>query len=186
MRGNLFSRKAGFADPTEAREVREIGTSVGKSPPIVVIVDANPSDYVSLAPLVEAGEIDIRFLLSGRSAMREGRYLAAPLWMININLPDHNGFDVLEMYFQRKTTPLILMVADEYAPEDELRALELGVAKYLCKPVDPAWLHAYLHQIKVKAGGARATAATASRRLPTRAPPNTTSDTAANRTSTLR
>ena len=166
--------------------MREIGTSVGKSPPIVVIVDANPSDYVALAPLVEAGEIDIRFLLSGRSAMREGRYLAAPLWMINVKLPDHSGFDVLEMYFQRKTTPLILMVADEYAPEDELRALELGVAKYLCKPVDPAWLHAYLRHFQVKAGRAPPAdtiVATASPRFPARAARETTPDAAANPTS---
>ncbi len=159
--------------------------STGEPPVIVVIVDDNPSDYVALAPLVEAGEIDIRFLLSGRSAMREGRRLAAPLWMINVNLPDHSGFDVLEMYFQRKTSPLILMVADEYAPEDELRALELGVAKYLCKPVDPAWLHAYLRQIRVKAGQAMSGDPAASRQLPARAPQRSTPHTAANPTSTF-
>ena len=155
------------------------------TPTIIVVVDANPSDYVALAPLAEAGEIDIRFLLSGRSALRESRLLKAPLWMINVDLPDHSGFDVQEMCFGRKTSPLVLMVADEYSTRDELRALELGVAKYLCKPVDPAWLQDYLLQINVKSGRASPTAPTESRRLPARAAQKTTPDAAANPTSTL-
>lgn len=137
--------------------MKKTSTSAGKSPAIIVVVDANPSDYVALAPLAEAGEIDLRFLLSGRSALRQSRHLKAPLWMINVDLPDHSGFDVQEMCFHRKTSPLVLMVADEYFPEDELRSLELGVTKYLCKPVDPAWLHDYLHHIKVKTGHATPT-----------------------------
>ena len=132
---------------------KSVGNSTDKSPAIiVVVVDANPSDYVALAPLAEAGEIDLRFLLSGRSALRERRYLGAPLWMINVHLPDRSGFDLFEMFFRRKTSPLVLMVADQYCTEDELRALKLGVAKYLCKPVDPAWLHDCLQRIKIESG----------------------------------
>ncbi len=163
--------------------MKNTSISAGKAPAIIVVVDANPSDYVVLAPLAEAGEIDLRFLLSGRSALRERRYLGAPLWMINVHLPDRSGFDLFEMFFRHKTSPLVLMVADQYCAEDELRALKLGVAKYLCKPVDPAWLHDCLQRIKVKSGHATPTAPTASRRLPARAAHKTTLGTAAYPTS---
>ena len=61
--------------------------------------------------------------------------------IINVELPDLSGFDLVEMLqpFPKGTT--VFLVADQYAVEDEVRALRLGVSSYLCKPLGGSVLH---------------------------------------------
>ena len=60
--------------------------------------------------------------------------------MINTQLPDMTGFDVVERLDPRRRGSLVFLVADAYRAEDEIRALSLVATMYLCKPVSPAWL----------------------------------------------
>lgn len=116
-------------------------STVASSAALVVVVDPEPSDYAALVPLVETGRIDLRFLLTGRSALRHAGRLDALLWMINVELPDRSGFDLFEMLADRLGDAYVILVADRYRAEDERRSLGLGATKYLCKPLDSSWIH---------------------------------------------
>jgi len=106
----------------------------------IVVVDARPDDYVATASLVDAGVLDLRFLPNGRSALRLPLSPAADLWVVNTSLADMTGFDLVEMLRSRLGEAPLFMVGNSYDPDEERRALTLGVTRYLCKPIDASWL----------------------------------------------
>jgi CheY-like chemotaxis protein len=106
----------------------------------VLVADAHPSDYIVLAPMVEAGQLDIHFFASAKAVLRAAEGLRYDLWFINVRLPDMDGFELLDMLSCYRDGKPVFVVADSYAAQAELNALRLGATKFLCKPLDPAWL----------------------------------------------
>ena len=106
----------------------------------VVVVDSDRSDYAALEQLAAESQWKIHFLHSGRDALRLDEHLASDLWIINVKLPDMSGFDLVEMLWPRTGRAVIFLVTDQYRTEDEIRARSLGVAHYLCKPLEAAYL----------------------------------------------
>ena len=50
------------------------------------------------------------------------------------------GFDLLKMLRVTIEEPWVVMVADQYQPQDELRSAELNALFFVCKPLDVSWL----------------------------------------------
>src|SRR3990167_3312968 len=56
--------------------------------------------------------------------------------VLDINLPDGNGFEICEkVRKQENTTPIIIMTARD-AVSDKIKGLDLGADDYVLKPVD--------------------------------------------------
>ena len=106
----------------------------------IIAVDSESRDYEELARWVVAHGGQIHILTTGRAALRQGHQPAADLYLINVRLPDFSGYDLVEMLRPFPSDAAVFLVADEYAPEDEIRALRLGVRGYLCKPLEPSLL----------------------------------------------
>jgi DNA-binding response OmpR family regulator len=106
-----------------------------------LVVDPKPSDYDSLLRSAAAEGHEVRFLGSGRAALRERRQMRGSLLIISVELPDFSGFDLVEMLQPFSKGTAVFLAADHYAAEDEVRALELGVSSYLCKPLDGSVLY---------------------------------------------
>ncbi len=110
--------------------------------PLAVVVDAQPADYVCLAPRVRAGQMDCRCVVSGAAALRIAPAVDAALWAINAELPDMSGFDLMEMMRDNLVDPSIVLVGDRYRVEDEIRCRQAGATLYFCKPLQPSWFTA--------------------------------------------
>jgi CheY-like chemotaxis protein len=106
----------------------------------VAIVDASPQDYCAL--LADAGRpgVSIHFLIDGNDTLRFAKRCHCGLWVINRQLPDMSGFDLAQMLRSVRPSALIFLIAEQYNLDDELQTLTLGLAKYLCKPLEPAWI----------------------------------------------
>lgn len=125
------------------KRIMTIPTSDQKaSPPLAVVVDAQPADYVCLAPLVRAGRMDCRLVVSGAAALRIAPAVDAALWTINTELPDMSGFELMEMMRDNLVDPSIVLVGDRYEVEDEMRCRQAGATLYFCKPLQPSWFTA--------------------------------------------
>ena len=72
--------------------------------------------------------------------MRLVRRLDVDLWIVNAALPDMSGFDLAHLLRRSQRGARVFLIDNEYQIENELRALSLGLSKYLCKPLDPAWI----------------------------------------------
>lgn len=105
----------------------------------LIVVDPKRSDYEGLFTSADEVRLAVCLLSSGGEALRLARDRPVGPWMINVQLPDLSGFDLVEMLRPQVCDAALVMVADEYRLEDELRALSLGVTQYVCKPLEPSW-----------------------------------------------
>jgi len=108
----------------------------------IIVVDSRSEDYDALRASGSGGE-QFRLLRCGSQALFSSRDRAVRLWLINVSLPDMSGFDLADMLRQESSRAPVIMVADEYREADELRTLSLGLAAYVCKPIEPASIRRY-------------------------------------------
>lgn len=102
---------------------------------LVVLLGADPE----IGTVVECG--------SGQEAVGEIRRSRPDLLFLDVQMPELDGFDVLEMLGSDLPTALVFVTAhDEYA----LRAFEAGALDYLLKPFDDARFHRALGRAKEK------------------------------------
>jgi DNA-binding response OmpR family regulator len=66
--------------------------------------------------------------------------------MLDVMMPDTDGFDVLRRIRQQSRTPVLMLTA-RGDTHDRIRGLELGADDYLPKPLDPAELVARIRAI---------------------------------------
>jgi two-component system LytT family response regulator len=102
-----------------------------------LIVDDEPLARSNLAVLLKLdSEIEIvGECASGTEALAKISALAPDLLFLDVQMPECDGFDVLEMLGKQLPTAVVFVTAyDQYA----LRAFEAGALDYLLKPFDNA------------------------------------------------
>lgn len=86
---------------------------------------------------------------SGREALAEIRRLKPDLVFLDVQMPECDGFDVLELLGRDRPPGIIFVTAyDQYA----LRAFEAGALDYLLKPFDNARFERALGRAKERIG----------------------------------
>lgn len=104
----------------------------------ILVVDDSPANLLAYTAVLEPLGHEIVTALSGREAVRllAGRQFA--LLLIDVRMPDVDGFETVELLRGqfRRATPVIFVTG---AGDDETmrRAYEFGAVDYLVKPVDP-------------------------------------------------
>ena len=116
-----------MAQPADTREV-------------IVVVDPQPDDYTVVTSWAEENNVQCHFAVSGLVALRMARDRKPVFWMVNVELPEMTGFDLLEMISDILGAPLVVLVANEYRAQDELRSAEVGASLYISKPLERPWL----------------------------------------------
>jgi DNA-binding response OmpR family regulator len=132
---------------------------------IVWIVDAHRSDYGHLLADVKSEQLEIHFLSSGRELLHCWFTGAPDVCIVNLQLPELNGFDIIEMIRPFPEGTAVCLLADKYVLEDEIRALSLGVHSYLCKPLEARVFFKFCLCLRAKRETAVRAAASPSARL---------------------
>src|SRR5271155_4786832 len=82
------------------------------------------------------------------------------LIMLDVMMPDTDGFDVLRRIRERSRTPILMLTA-RGDTQDRIRGLEMGADDYLPKPFDPAELVARIRAILRRSSPQRTASAAA-------------------------
>ena len=108
----------------------------------VLVVDDNADAADSLAMLLRAQGHTVMVDYSGRGALRRALREAPDAMVIDIGLPDMDGYQLATLLrAQLETRDAVLVAATGYGEErDRARAREAGFAHHLVKPVDIAAL----------------------------------------------
>ncbi len=111
--------------------------------------DADLLALVAFA-LTQAGYVVVKAidLKSARTAFESE---APDLAILDINLPDGNGFEVCEAIREQSRIPVMMLTA-RGEEEDLVRALDLGADDYLTKPFSPRTLLARVKALLRRAG----------------------------------
>jgi two-component system KDP operon response regulator KdpE len=111
--------------------------------PAVLVID----DEIQIQRLLKLGLSEGKFrVIAARNAaeaMELQSSLAPDLVILDLDLPDRSGFDVLEEIRNRSSVPMIVLSARD-GESDKVRAFELGADDYVTKPFGMAELVARL------------------------------------------
>lgn len=104
----------------------------------VLIIDDLPTNIQVLSEILES-EYEIFFATSGREGIEIARAEHPDLVLLDIMMPEMDGFEVCRRLKEDPATQLIpiIFVTAMRSAEDEAKGLELGAIDYITKPVTP-------------------------------------------------
>ncbi len=103
---------------------------------VLVVDDILDNLRVLLNFLSDAG-LEVLIAQSGESGIERARYAKPDLILLDVLIPDINGFEVckvLKMYSETQYIPIVFMTALADTTS-KIRGLELGAADYITKPI---------------------------------------------------
>nr|NQU88866.1 hybrid sensor histidine kinase/response regulator [Bacteroidota bacterium] len=106
------------------------------SNPKILLVDDNPINIRVAAKILRSYNYNISFAQSGRDALQKVKAISFDLILLDIMMPEMDGYEVCEKLKRNPDTqkiPVIFLTA-KTEPENVVRAFELGGADYVTKP----------------------------------------------------
>jgi two-component system, OmpR family, response regulator len=129
-----------------------VETSVHKARVLVVDDEANIAELVATALRYEG--FDVATAADGAQALATVRAFAPDLVVLDVMLPDTNGFELqARIRADGQRVPVLFLTARD-AVEDRVRGLTLGADDYMTKPFSLEELVARVHAILRRTAGA--------------------------------
>ncbi|HEX2195290.1 MAG TPA: response regulator transcription factor [Actinomycetota bacterium] len=122
---------------------------------LVVDDERNITDLVAMALRYEG--FDVTVAQSGRDALEAARTTPPRLMVLDVMLPDVDGFEVARRLKQAGHQVPILFLTARDATEDKVRGLTIGGDDYVTKPFSLEELVARVHAVRRRTGGANGT-----------------------------
>jgi len=112
----------------------------------VLVVDDNVDAASMLAALVRQLGHDVVVVHDGPSALKAAEAYRPEIILLDLGMPDMNGFEVARALRERgiAPTPRIVAVTGWGKPEDERRTREAGFDMHLIKPVEESQIRQVL------------------------------------------
>ena len=115
----------------------------------ILVVDDNVDSAESIVKLLHLHGHDARCAFNGASALTIARQFEADLVLLDISLPDIDGYEVLRRLREQPhaSRPVVAAVTGFGQPEDRRRTQEAGFDHHLVKPFGPDVLVAMLQSL---------------------------------------
>lgn len=126
----------------------------------ILVVDDDQDLLALIAFALTQGGFAVIKAADVRTALRLFAAESPDLAILDINLPDGNGFQICEAIRAESQVPIMMLTA-RGAEEDLVKALDLGADDYLTKPFSPRTLIARVKALLRRAGVETGSALTA-------------------------
>ncbi len=105
----------------------------------ILIADDNPGNLKILSVLLNRQGCRVRVALNGESALKSARKYPPNLIMLDIMMPEMNGFEVCKaLKSDEKTRDIpVIFISSLDNVADKIRCFELGGVDYITKPFQP-------------------------------------------------
>jgi CheY-like chemotaxis protein len=117
----------------------------------VLVVDDDRDAVLSLMMLLREEGHEVRGLYQGNDVLRALREFEADVVLLDIGMPDRNGYDVARQIRQRygAPRPILIAITAWTKPSDRMLAEMAGFNHHLGKPCQPADLLALLAPLRL-------------------------------------
>ena len=133
--------------PTEQNKCNDMGTSPQVDKPRLLVVEDDPALAQALALALSRRGFNVAQATDGRTALQRAITESFEIIVLDLTLPEMDGFEVLsEIRAKGFTTPIIVLTA-RGTVGDRVHGLRLGADDYLSKPFDLDELEARLHAL---------------------------------------
>ncbi len=104
--------------------------------PLLLVVDDDRLHTLRLRGILEGAGFDVVTALAGHVALERVATHKVKAVLLDVNLPDGDGFEVLEGI--KRLDPLlpVVMVTAAHDPRTVVRALKMGATDFVPKPLD--------------------------------------------------
>ncbi len=120
------------------------------SRPTILNVDDDEGCRYAVTRILELNNFAVKEACSGAEALRIAKLEQPDLVLLDVNLPDLNGFEVCRRLKAEPATariPVLHITASYMNPSDLARGLESGSENYLLEPVEPEVLIATVNSV---------------------------------------
>ena len=116
----------------------------------ILVVEDNPDMRTAVAEVLEGSGFQVIEADSAEKALLADDLLDIDLGVIDINLPNKNGFELVEELREIEIDAPLIAITARHSLKDRIRGLENGFSDYVVKPFDMnellARVHAHLRQ----------------------------------------
>ncbi|OFY64065.1 MAG: hypothetical protein A3H98_06075 [Bacteroidetes bacterium RIFCSPLOWO2_02_FULL_36_8] len=116
----------------------------------VLLVDDNPHNIFSMQNLLERSDRNFLTATCGKEALKLALSQSPDLIVLDVNMPDMNGFEVAEILKSNKRTcdiPILFASAEKKEAGNIKKGFAEGGVDYLFKPLDPETTRAKVEAI---------------------------------------
>lgn len=113
----------------------------------ILVVDDEPTIRELLSASLRFAGFEVQAAADGREALREEATFQADLVVLDIMLPDMDGFEVLEKLREREPLLPVLFLTAKDDVQDRVRGLDVGADDYVTKPFSLEEVVARIHAI---------------------------------------
>ncbi|HEC77907.1 MAG TPA: response regulator [candidate division WOR-3 bacterium] len=103
--------------------------------PSILLVDDDPEIHALLKAILQNQGYEITSVEDGIDALVALSKNEYDLIISDINMPNLDGFKLLEVKNQKGIETPVIFLTGRSAPEDEIKGLELGAVDYITKPI---------------------------------------------------
>ena len=107
---------------------------------VILIVDDREANLISLDALLGSDERRLITVQSGKEALEVVSRQKVDLILLDVQMPDMNGFEVAQILKSKKSSsdiPIIFASAERLDHASRVKGFENGAIDYLLKPLDP-------------------------------------------------
>lgn len=122
----------------------------------ILVVEDESSIAETIVYALETEGFSVRWKTTGRDALAVASAEPITLAVLDVGLPDMNGFDLCRELQRRTTVPVIFLTARS-GEVDRIVGLELGADDYVAKPFSPRELTARVRAVLRRTNGKSAT-----------------------------
>jgi len=106
----------------------------------ILIVDDNPANIYALEELLAAEDRTLLTAYNGNDALKIALSTPPDLVLLDVHMPDMDGFEVaktIKLHKKTKDIPIIFVTAEKKEYHSIMKGFKEGAVDYLFKPLDP-------------------------------------------------
>jgi DNA-binding response OmpR family regulator len=145
------NRLANKFAPTEELGAMTFDPTLNPSSPRILIVDDHRKIRDPLAVYLRRHSFDVRTAEDAAGMWQLLKQQSFDVVVLDVMLPDGDGFDLCGMLHRRANLPVILLTARD-ASADRVKGLDLGADDYVTKPFEPRELVARINSVLRRRG----------------------------------
>ena len=114
----------------------------------ILIIDDDEFVRKTLRSLLIYRDYAVDVAEDGSTGIEKAKSDCYDIVLLDINLPDKNGLDVLKDIKSAKLKASVIIMTGDGSPETEEKARGLGAANYLSKPIVPGTLFTAIQKVR--------------------------------------